>query len=114
MKRKFKVKDIHTTKSYTEKDILNGLYGIMNNKEDIMNAKELLNALNTTIPKLKEKEPNLKIKTVEYHRDVIANVAYPSSEEKELILARKVVSFDAKTLEALKVELVKGANDKEV
>ena len=120
MKRKFKVKDIYTTKSYTEKDILNGLYGIMNDKEDIMNAKELLNdkellnALNTTIPKLKEKEPNLEIKTVEYHRDVIANVAYPSGEEKELILARKVVSFDATTLEALKVELVKGANDEEV
>ena len=76
-----------------------------------MNAKELLNALNTTIPKLKEKEPNLEIKEVEYHRDVIANkflilvrVAYPSGEEK-------VVAFDAETLEALKVELVKGAND---
>lgn len=79
-----------------------------------MNAKELLNALNTTIPKLKEKEPNLEIKAVEYHRDVIANkllilirVAYPSGEEK-------VVAFDDKTLEVLKVELVKGANDEEV
>ena len=79
-----------------------------------MNAKELLNALNTTIPKLKEKEPNLEIKEVEYHRDVIANkflilvrVAYPSGKEK-------VVAFDAETLEALKVELVKGANDEEV
>lgn len=40
MKRKFKVKDIYTTKSYTEKDILNGLYGIMNKKEDIMNKRE--------------------------------------------------------------------------
>ena len=76
-----------------------------------MNAKELLNALNTTIPKLKEKEPNLEIKEVEYHRDVIANkflilvrVAYPSGEEK-------VVAFDAETLEALKVELVKGASN---
>ena len=76
-----------------------------------MNAKELLNALNTTIPKLKEKEPNLEIKAVEYHRDVIANkflilirVAYPSGVEK-------VVAFDAETLKALKVELVKGAND---
>ena len=76
-----------------------------------MNAKELLNALNTTIPKLKEKEPNLEIKTVKCHMDVIANVVYPSGEEKELIFARKVVAFDAKTLEALKVELVKGAND---
>ena len=112
-KRKFKVTDIYTTKSYTEKDILNSLYGIMNDKEDIMNAKELLNALNTTIPKLKEKEPNLEIKAVEYHRDVIAKVAYPSGVEKELILARNVDSFDTKTLEALKVELVKGANDEE-
>lgn len=79
-----------------------------------MNAKELLNALNTTIPKLKEKEPNLEIKEVEYHRDVISNqflilvrVAYPSGEEK-------VVAFDAETLKALKVEQVKGANDEEV
>lgn len=40
MKRKFKVKDIYTTKSYMAKDILNGLYGIMNNKEDIMNKRE--------------------------------------------------------------------------
>lgn len=76
-----------------------------------MNAKELLNALNTTIPKLKEKEPNLEIKGVEYHRDVISNqflilvrVAYPSGEEK-------VVAFDAETLKVLKVEQVKGAND---
>lgn len=76
-----------------------------------MNAKELLNALNTTIPKLKEKEPNLEIKAVKYHMDVIANVAYPSGEEKELILARKVVAFDAKTLEALKVEPVKGESN---
>ena len=79
-----------------------------------MNAKELLNALNTTIPKLKEKEPTLEIKEVEYHRDVISNqflilvrVAYPSGEEK-------VVAFDAETLKALKVEQVKGANDEEV
>ena len=79
-----------------------------------MNAKELLNALNTTIPKLKEKEPNLEIKEVEYHSDVISNqflilvrVAYPSGEEK-------VVAFDAETLKALKVEQVKGANDEEV
>ena len=79
-----------------------------------MNDKELLNALNTTIPKLKEKEPNLEIKTVEYHRDVIVNVAYPSGEEKELILARNVDSFDSETLKMLKVELVKGANDEEV
>ena len=76
-----------------------------------MNAKELLNALNTTIPKLKEKEPNLEIKAVEYHRDIISNqflilvrVAYPSGVEK-------VVAFDAETLKALKVEQVKGAND---
>lgn len=76
-----------------------------------MNAKELLNALNTTIPKLKEKEPNLEIKEVEYHRDVISNqflilvrVAYPTGEEKEVV-------FDAETLERLKVEHVKGAND---
>lgn len=87
-----------------------------------MNAKELLNALNTTIPKLKEKEPNLEIKAVEfhcgnlffYHSDIIANkflilvrVAYPSGDEK-------VVAFDAETLEVLKVEPVKGANDEEV
>lgn len=39
--KKFKTKDIYKTKSYnTEKDILNGLYGIMNNKEDIMNKRE--------------------------------------------------------------------------
>lgn len=79
-----------------------------------MNAKELLNALNTTIPKLKEKEPNLEIKAVEYHRDVISNqflilvrVAYQSGEEK-------VVAFDSETLKVLKVEQVKGANDEEV
>lgn len=79
-----------------------------------MNAKELLNALNTTIPKLKEKEPNLEIKEVEYHRDVISNqflilvrVAYPSGYEK-------VVAFDAETLKVLKVEPVKGENDEEV
>lgn len=78
-----------------------------------MNAKELLNALNTTIPKLKEKEPNLEIKAVEYHRDVISNqflilirIAYPSGEEKE-------VAFDAETLKVLKVEQVKGENDEE-
>ena len=76
-----------------------------------MNAKELLNALNTTIPKLKEKEPNLEIKEVEYHRDVISNqflilvrVAYPSGLEK-------VIAFDAETMKALKVEPVKGASD---
>ena len=78
-----------------------------------MNAKELLNALNTTIPKLKEKEPNLEIKAVEYHRDVIADkflilvrIAYPSGKEK-------VVAFDSETLEVLKVEPVKGANNEE-
>lgn len=76
-----------------------------------MNAKELFNALNTTIHKLKEKEPNLEIKAVEYHMVVIANkllilvrVAYPSGEEK-------VVVFDTETLKVLKVEQVKGASD---
>ena len=84
-----------------------------------MNAKELLNALNTTIPKLKEKEPNLEIKAVEfhcgnlffYHSDVIANkflilvrVAYPSGDEK-------VVAFDTETLEVLKVESVEGESN---
>lgn len=79
-----------------------------------MNAKELLNALNTTIPKLREKEANLEIMAVEYHRDFIADkflilvrVSYPSGEEK-------VVAFDSETLEVLKVEQVKGANDEEV
>ena len=39
--KKFKIKDIYKTKSYnTEKDILNGLYGITNKKEDIMNKRE--------------------------------------------------------------------------
>ena len=78
------------------------------------NTKELFNALNTTISKLKEKEPNLEIKAVEYHLDVISNqffilirIAYPSGEEKE-------VSFDTETLRVLKVEQVKGANDEEV
>lgn len=82
-----------------------------------MNAKELFNALNTTIHKLKEKEPNLEIKAVEYYMDVIAKkllilirVAYPSGDEK-------VVAFDTETLKVLKVlkvEPVKGANDEEV
>lgn len=74
-----------------------------------MNAKELLNALNTTIPKLREKEANLGIKAVEYQNKklILVRIAYPSGKEK-------VVAFDAKTLEVLKVERVKGANDEEV
>lgn len=79
--------------------------------KELLNTKELLNALNTTILKLNEKEPNIEIKAVEYHMDVIANkffifvrVAYPSGEEK-------VVAFDTETLKVLKVEPVKGESN---
>lgn len=66
-----------------------------------MNAKELLNVLNTAIPKLKEKEPGLEVEEIEYHRDVITNqflilvkVAYQSGK-------RKVIVFDAETLKLI-------------
>lgn len=73
-----------------------------------MNAKELLNALNTFVPKLKETEPGLEVEEIEYHRDVISNqflilvkVAYPSGERKSIV-------FDAETLKIVKIETIKG------